>query len=224
MATEVIDRKRRRAGEWKVPKRFRRAAAWIVTLLLLAGTVACSSASRPPPAPASPGARAGHVEPGHCSTAFRGASPASHRPAWIISESALKALQRSGLPTWIIRAQFNRPSTVLLASKGQRDPLAPKATLAADYPSAASLAAALHRGAVPASVSFVLLDLEDWPQTPVREQLGPIPALRDAVAAVRRPVLSPWCRSCWGGCAGQRILYTRSASLTRQKTMQRGPA
>jgi len=94
----------------------------------------------------------------------------------------LSNLQEAGLPSFLLRRNFNQPRTILLVSHGRPDLLAPRASLAFDFTSANELTRALNQNRVSAAVSYLLLDLERWPLTPVAEQRDPIGALRRAVS------------------------------------------
>lgn len=104
-------------------------------------------------------------------------------PGWILTAGGLSLLRQAGLPSFLLRADFNHPSTILLVSHGKPVTLAPRASLAFDFTSASALIDALDHNRVPASVPYLLLDLERWPLTPVAEQQNPIGALRSAVSA-----------------------------------------
>jgi hypothetical protein len=101
-------------------------------------------------------------------------------PAWIITSGGLKRLIDNGLPVSIIDI-FDRPSTILLVSRGRPVPYASRASLAFYYTSAAELDTALQHGQVPSTVKYLLLDLERWPLTPQAEQARPIVFLRNAI-------------------------------------------
>jgi hypothetical protein len=109
--------------------------------------------------------------------------PGSGAPAWIISARGLSQLIAAGLPPALLRADFNRPTTLLLVSRGKPDPVAPRASLAFLFESAQAMTAALDRNRVPSSVHYLLLDLESWPLTPLAEQLDPIASLQRAVTS-----------------------------------------
>jgi hypothetical protein len=122
---------------------------------------------------------------GSCASQFLPTGTSSREgPAWIITPGGLTKLKQAGLPAPLM-ADFNRPSTLLLASRGSPVPLAPRASLVYYYASAAALQTAIGRHEVPADVRFVLLDLERWPLTPRGEQADPIASLRAALAAAR---------------------------------------
>jgi len=108
------------------------------------------------------------------------------RPIWMLSVGALARLARAGLPSSLLSAELDRPSTILLGGARHADPLAPHATRAADFTSAAALVRALAHKAVPADVPDVVLDLEAWPLTPSAEQHHPIAAAHEALVAAER--------------------------------------
>lgn len=105
-----------------------------------------------------------------------------HRQAWIISAGALVQLLRAGLPSSQLRADFDRPSALVLVSHDRPDSLVPRASPTLYFTSAATMVSALRGGQVARSVRYLLLDLERWPLTPGSEQSNPIGALRRAAA------------------------------------------
>jgi hypothetical protein len=121
-----------------------------------------------------------------CAAPFGPGWPAqlSARPGWIISAGALARLRQAGLPAQVFQADFDRPSTLVLVSQGRPDSLVPQASPALYFTSAAAMVAALRGGQVPATVRYLLLDLERWPLTPVGEQGDPIGTLRWAAPIV----------------------------------------
>jgi len=136
-------------------------------------------------------------------TSTRSAAPedrsAGRQIAWIVSAGALKRLHAAGLPTRLLSADFNRPSTILIGSDNQVDPLAPRATRAADFTSASALVSALARHEVPSSVPAVLLDTESWHFTPTSEQHHPVSAAADALRAAK--------------AAGKTLIFTPAVDL-----------
>lgn len=136
-----------------------------------------------------------------CGSRFLPTQASQHEmPAWILTTGGLARLQQSGLSPWLL-ADFNRPSTLLLAAHGQPDRLAPRATLAFTFTSAAALEGAVKQGTVPDSVRYLLLDLERWPLTPLAEQLDPIGALKAAVSVAH--------------AHGKCVVFTPALDLTR---------
>lgn len=103
-------------------------------------------------------------------------------PAWILTAGSVPRLEAAGLPFATLNTVFNNPDTLLLEGKGLIDRLLPRASPTMDFTSETGLADAFAAGNVPATVRWVLLDLEDWPLTPPNEQTDPIGALRTAVA------------------------------------------
>jgi hypothetical protein len=130
---------------------------------------------------------------------------AVHRAAatgfrWMVSADALSRLASAGLPQALLHAYFDRPGTIVIGS-GTPSALAPDATNAVSFTSAAALETALARHRIPSDVSNVVLDLEAWPLTPVGEQHQPIHALEAAVAAARS--------------AGKEVIFTPGTDLIR---------
>jgi hypothetical protein len=122
--------------------------------------------------------------PVSCASQLRhagGFPPHPKSPGWILTAGGLSRLQQAGLPAFLMRRDFNQPSTILLVSHGRPDLLAPRASLAFDFTSASALINALDHHLVPADVAFLLLDLERWPLTPVAEQRNPIGVLKKAI-------------------------------------------
>jgi len=111
-----------------------------------------------------------------------GFPPDAKSPGWIITAGGLSRLQQAGLPTFLMQKDFNQPRTILLVSHGRPDLLAPRASLAFDFTSAGALISALDRNLVPADVTYLLLDLERWPLTPLAEQRHPIGVLKEAIS------------------------------------------
>jgi hypothetical protein len=124
--------------------------------------------------------------PTSCATHLQqagGFPPHSKSPGWILTAGGLSRLQHAGLPAFLLRKDFNKPSTILLVSHGRPDLLAPRASLAFDFTSARALISALNHNLVPADVVYLLLDLERWPLTPLAEQRNPIGVLKEAISA-----------------------------------------
>jgi hypothetical protein len=110
--------------------------------------------------------------------------PGRSGPAWIIPPGAISRLARNGLP-WSLVESFDRPSTLLLENSYRPYSLAPHATPALYFTSAAELEQALAGHTVPSAVHYLVLDLEQWSLTPMGEQRSPIASLRTALAAAR---------------------------------------
>ena len=137
----------------------------------------------------------------HSQPARPGSSPAAGRepePAWIITAGSLPRLAAAGLALPVLDADFDNPDTLVLG-RGRIDGFMPHASPAMVFTSETSLAHALSAGQVPATVTWVLLDLEHWPLTPADEQADPIGALRKAVAAAH--------------AYGKKVLFTPAADL-----------
>jgi hypothetical protein len=106
------------------------------------------------------------------------AAQSRSHPAWIITAGALPRLLDAGLPVPMLRAEFDRPNTLLLVSHGTTDSLVPNATLAFYFTSAQAAEQAVLKNQVPAGVRYLLVDLERWSLTPPGEQSDPIGAVR----------------------------------------------
>jgi len=169
----------------------RSAATPAVTALIVASSLllgACGGAGAPGSKP-SPGALSAGVE------------RAERLPyRWMLSPGALARLAGAGLPAVLLRAYFDRPSTILVGAD-RPDPLAPRASLAADFTSASALEAALHADRVPADDRYLVLDLEAWPLSPRSEQRRPLQAVAQASAAAR--------------AAGRTLVFTPGVDLLR---------
>lgn len=127
---------------------------------------------------------------------------------WMLSVGAVDRIEQAGLPSDLLAADFDQPSTILLGATGPGgDPSVPRARAAADFTSAATLVRALADHQLPASVPYVVLDLEDWPLTPVTEQHDPIGAAEQAARAAR--------------AAGKQLVFTPAVNLVRVLTGER---
>jgi hypothetical protein len=117
------------------------------------------------------------------STSVRATPHARARgPSWIITTGFLPRLVAAGLSLEALDRDFDNTNTLLLG-QGRVDAMAPRASPVMVFTSASALIDALDDNSVPGQVTWLLLDLEDWPLTPTAEQADPIGALREAVAA-----------------------------------------
>ena len=153
-----------------------RAACALLTLIFGLTAAACSSGHNWQAISTRPVSCPSHLQPDH------GFQHAARPPRWILTAGGLSMLVQAGLPSSLMRADFNNASTILLVSHGRPDSLAPRASLAFDFTSASALISALDHNRVPIDVPYLLLDLERWPLTPVAEQQNPIGALRNAIS------------------------------------------
>lgn len=151
----------------------RRAACALLASALTVG-LAATACGGPGQLPGTRAYCAAPLQPGGPSVLLR--------QAWIISAGALVQLRQAGLPSSLLRADFDRPSTLVLVSHGRPDSLVPHASPTLYFTSAAAMASALRGGRVARSVRYLLLDLERWPLTPGSEQSNPIAALRWAAS------------------------------------------
>jgi len=127
---------------------------------------------------------------------------------WMLSVGALQRLEQANPPSNLLASFFDTPSTILINAVGLGDnQVAPKASPAADFTSAAALVQALKSGRIPASAPYVVLDLEAWPLTPLAEQRNPIAAAEVAARAAK--------------AAGKRLIFTPGVDLVRILTGQR---
>jgi hypothetical protein len=92
---------------------------------------------------------------------------------WLISSVALSRISDAGLPKPLLQAYFNRPSTILIGAN-KSNSLVPNASLAADFTSATALESAVENNEIPASVHYLIFDIEAWSFTPKTEQEFPI--------------------------------------------------
>src|SRR5262249_5338282 len=157
-------------------ERIRRAGMCVLLMLALGLTAAACGGGTSKRVPAKPFSCKSRLQQDLGSQRGRGS------PAWILSAGGLSHLQEARLPSFLQRKDFNQPKAILLVSHGRPDLLAPRASLAFYFTSASGLKRALDQNRVSAAVSYLLLDLERWPLTPVAEQRDPIGALRRAVS------------------------------------------
>jgi len=127
---------------------------------------------------------------------------------WMLSVGALQRLEQAGHPSNLLASFFGKPTTILIGAAGHGgNRVAPKASAAADFASAAALVQALKGGRIPASAPNVVLDLEAWPLTPLAEQRDPIAAAKEAARAAK--------------AAGKRLIFTPGVDLVRTLTGHR---
>lgn len=172
--------------------RWRQRVGLLATMVMVVGGVsACST--RPTGLHAATAAQVTPLSP---------PNPTVGSMTWMLSTGALQELASAGLPPALRQAIFDRPSTILLGpATSPADPLAPKATRAVDFTSAAALEQALTAGRVPADVPDVVLDLEAWSLTPAAEQRDPIAAAQQALAVAQQH--------------GKRLIFTPGVDLVR---------
>ncbi len=103
---------------------------------------------------------------------------------WLISSAALSRISDAGLPKPLLQAYFNRPSTILIGAN-KSNSLVPNASLAADFTSVTALESAVENNEIPASVHYLILDIEAWSFTPKTEQEFPIQAAKGAFSAAK---------------------------------------
>lgn len=114
-----------------------------------------------------------------------GGAPAGTGPFWLINNGALQNLVTAGLPA-SIQTRLNSPKTLLVVNGGRADPRAPAASLVQSFTNLTSMQQAFASGQVPPSVSYVMLDLEQWSFTPLAEQLHPFQDAQSALQLAHR--------------------------------------
>ena len=84
----------------------------------------------------------------------------------MLTAGSVPRLEVAGPSAAMLHAEFNDPRTLIVEGKGSLDRLLPQANPTMDCTSDTELADAFAAGTVPPTVTWVLLDLEDWPRTP----------------------------------------------------------
>lgn len=142
----------------------RAGAAIAAAVILSAG--ACESHGHPGPNPVS-------------ATSSAAAAPKS-MPKWLVSSGALTLLAGAGMSPAELSADFDTPSTYLVAGTQAAGDYA-NAVRAQTFTSVDALRSAVERGLDPATRA-VLYDDEAWPLTPTAEQQDPAAAETRAAA------------------------------------------
>lgn len=160
--------------------RVRRMARVVFALMLVtAATVVCSPADAVPPRMLPP-------------------IQLVPMPKWIVVSGSVPNIVDAGLPQSIID-DANQPTTLLLVQHIYTNSYLPNGTNTFNFKNTRDLKRALNSGEVPASMPWLLLDLEASSLTPMNEQRDPIGALRRGLDAAHRH--------------GKRIIFTPAVDL-----------
>jgi hypothetical protein len=97
------------------------------------------------------------------------------QPYWLFENYSVQALLSSGLSQSLLQKFFNNPQTFIIVKQGMqlRNPLLPDATYAMSFANFTVMQNAFAKGSVPANVSYILFDEENWAATPANEQQQP---------------------------------------------------
>ena len=96
------------------------------------------------------------------------------RPAWIIEDSAVALLRRSGLSASLTDYFFNNPSTFLIQNKETRVRRElPRAVAVESFTSYHALQRALYKGTMDPGIRAIMYDNELWNLTPSNESSHP---------------------------------------------------